>query len=88
LRACRDYRIRQVSDMSFEQKTKYAHRQIRTSADRRTRPCTYTACGPPLTEAALRWLADATPAIAELLRLMDATPGPCGQSVITARRSA
>jgi hypothetical protein len=27
----------------------------------------------PLTEAALRWLADATPATAELLRLMDAT---------------
>jgi hypothetical protein len=38
-------------------------------------------------EAALRWLADATPATAELLRLMDATPVPCGQSVITARRS-
>ena len=29
-------------------------------------------------EAALRWLADATPATAELLRLMDATPVPCG----------
>jgi hypothetical protein len=41
----------------------------------------------PLMEAALRWLADATPATAELLRLMDATPVPCGQSVITARRS-
>ncbi|HEX6449798.1 MAG TPA: hypothetical protein VF060_10095 [Trebonia sp.] len=41
----------------------------------------------PLLEAALRWLADATPATAELLRLMDATPVPCGQSVITARRS-
>ena len=41
----------------------------------------------PLMEAALRWLADATPATAEMLRLMDATPVPCGQSVITARRS-
>jgi hypothetical protein len=41
----------------------------------------------PLMEAALRWLADATPGSAELLRLMDATPVPCGQSVITARRS-
>jgi hypothetical protein len=41
----------------------------------------------PLMEAALRWLADHTPATAELLRLMDATPVPCGQSVITARRS-
>ena len=40
----------------------------------------------PLMEAALRWLADATPGSAELLRLMDATPVPCGQSVITARR--
>jgi hypothetical protein len=38
-------------------------------------------------EAVLRWLADATPAAAELVRLMDATPVPCGQSVITARRS-
>jgi hypothetical protein len=38
-------------------------------------------------EAALRWLADATPATAELLPLMDATPVPCGQSVVTARRS-
>jgi hypothetical protein len=38
-------------------------------------------------EAALRWLADHTPATAELLRLMDATPIPCGHSVITARRS-
>ena len=42
----------------------------------------------PLMEAALRWLADATPATAELLRLMDATPVPCGQSVVTARRSS
>jgi hypothetical protein len=42
----------------------------------------------PLMEAALRWLADATPGTAELVRLMDATPVPCGQSVITARRSA
>ena len=41
----------------------------------------------PLMEAALRWLAGATPASAEMLRLMDATPVPCGQSVITARRS-
>ena len=41
----------------------------------------------PLMEAALRWLADATPASAEMLRLMDATPIPCGQSVITAHRS-
>ena len=41
----------------------------------------------PLMEAALRWLADATPAAAELVRLMDATPVPCGQSVVTARRS-
>jgi hypothetical protein len=41
----------------------------------------------PLMEAALRWLAEATPATAEMLRLMDATPVPCGQSVITARRS-
>jgi hypothetical protein len=40
----------------------------------------------PLMEAALRWLADGTPGAAELLRLMDATPVPCGQSVITARR--
>ena len=38
-------------------------------------------------EAALRWLADATPATAELLRLMDATPVPCGASAITAKRS-
>jgi hypothetical protein len=41
----------------------------------------------PLMEAALRWLAARTPASAEMLRLMDATPVPCGQSVITARRS-
>ena len=41
----------------------------------------------PLMEAALRWLADATPATAEMLRLMDATPVPCGQSAVTARRS-
>jgi hypothetical protein len=34
---------------------------------------------PPM-EAALRWLADAIPATAELLRLMDATPVPCGTS--------
>ena len=30
----------------------------------------------PLMEAALRWFADATPATAELLRLMDASPFP------------
>jgi hypothetical protein len=41
----------------------------------------------PLLEAALRWLAEQTPASAELLRLMDATPIPCGHSVITAKRS-
>ena len=41
----------------------------------------------PLTEAALRWFADATPATAEQLRLMDATPVPCGASAVTARRS-
>jgi hypothetical protein len=41
----------------------------------------------PLMEAALRWLADHTPATAELLRLLDATPVPCGQSAVTARRS-
>ena len=32
----------------------------------------------PLMEAALRWLADATPATAEMLRLMDATPVRAG----------
>jgi len=41
----------------------------------------------PLLEAALRWLADRTPATAELVRLLDATPVPCGQSVVTAKRS-
>jgi hypothetical protein len=41
----------------------------------------------PLMEAALRWLAAATPGSAEMLRLMDATPVPCGHSVITAKRS-
>jgi hypothetical protein len=41
----------------------------------------------PLMEAALRWLAAHTPGSAELLRLMDATPVSCGQSVITAKRS-
>ena len=40
----------------------------------------------PLMEAALRWLAQCTPASAGLLRLLDATPIPCGQSA-TARRS-
>ena len=41
----------------------------------------------PLMEAALRWLADRTPGSAELLRLMDATPVPCGQSALTAAAS-
>jgi hypothetical protein len=41
----------------------------------------------PLMEAALRRLADQTPPSAEMLRLMDATPIPCGQSAVTARRS-
>jgi hypothetical protein len=41
----------------------------------------------PLLEAALRWLADHTPATAELVRLLDATPIPCGQSAVTAQRS-
>lgn len=41
----------------------------------------------PLMEAALRWVAEAAPGSAELLRLMDATPVPCGQSVVTAKRS-
>ena len=41
----------------------------------------------PLMEATLRWLADHTPASAELLRLMDATPIPCGQSAVTTKRS-
>jgi len=41
----------------------------------------------PLMEAALRWLAGATPGSAEMLRLMDATPVPCGTSAVTARRS-
>lgn len=35
----------------------------------------------------MRWLAEVTPGSAEKLRLTDATPVPCGQSVITARRS-
>ena len=38
-------------------------------------------------EAALRWLADHTPATAELLRLLDGTPVVCGRSRTTARRS-
>jgi hypothetical protein len=33
------------------------------------------------------WLAEATPATAEMLRLMDATPVPCGASAVTAKRS-
>jgi hypothetical protein len=41
----------------------------------------------PLLEAALRWLADHTPASAEPVRLLDATPVRCGQSAVTARRS-
>jgi hypothetical protein len=41
----------------------------------------------PLMESALRWLAEATPGSAEMLRLMDATPIPCGQSAVTAKRS-
>jgi len=41
----------------------------------------------PLMEAALRWLAEATPGSTEMLRLMDAAPVPCGHSVITAKRS-
>ena len=41
-----------------------------------------------LMEATLRWLADHTPASAELLRLMDGTPVPCGASRTTANRSA
>ena len=40
-----------------------------------------------LLEAALRWLAACTPASAELVRLLDATPVPCGQSAVTAKRS-
>jgi hypothetical protein len=41
----------------------------------------------PLMEAALRWLAGQTPGSAELLRLLDGTPVPCGQSTVTAKRS-
>jgi Transposase DDE domain len=40
-----------------------------------------------LMEASLRWLAGHTPGTAEQLRLMDGTPVPCGQSVVTAKRS-
>jgi hypothetical protein len=40
-----------------------------------------------LLEATLRWLADDTPATAELLRLVDGTPVPCGASRTTANRS-
>ena len=40
-----------------------------------------------LLEATLRWLAHHTPATAELLRLVDGTPVPCGASRTTARRS-
>ena len=42
---------------------------------------------PWLLEAALRWLADHTPASAELLRLLDGTPVVCGRSRTTAMRS-
>ena len=41
----------------------------------------------PLMEAALRWLAARTPASAELVRLLDATPVSCGRSAAAARRS-
>jgi hypothetical protein len=40
-----------------------------------------------LMETALRWLAEQTPGWAEMLRLMDGTPVPCGQSTVTAKRS-
>ncbi len=40
-----------------------------------------------LMEAALRWLADHTPATTELLRLLDGTPVVCGRSRATATRS-
>jgi Transposase DDE domain len=40
-----------------------------------------------LMEAALRWLADHTPATTELLRLLDGTPVVCGRSRTTAVRS-
>ena len=40
-----------------------------------------------LMEAALGWLADHTPASAELLRLLDGTPVVCGRSQTTATRS-
>ena len=38
-------------------------------------------------EATPRWLAEVTPGSAEMRRLMDATPVPCGHSVVTAKRS-
>jgi hypothetical protein len=38
-------------------------------------------------EAALRWLADHTPATTELLGLVDGTPVVCGRSRTTAQRS-
>jgi hypothetical protein len=37
--------------------------------------------------AAVGWLADHTPATAELLRLLDGTPVVCGRSRTTAKRS-
>lgn len=49
------------------------NRRLRRSAD--------------LMAAALRWIGQQTPGTAELLRLMDATPLPCGASRVTARRS-
>lgn len=49
--------------------------------NRRVRACA------DLMEAALRWLAAATPATAELLRLIDGTPVVCGRSRTTAKRS-
>jgi hypothetical protein len=43
--------------------------------------------GADLMQAALGWLADHTPATAELLRLLDSTPVVCGRSRTTAKRS-
>jgi hypothetical protein len=43
--------------------------------------------GADLMQAALGWLADHTPATAELLRLLDGTPVVCGRSRTTAQRS-
>lgn len=49
------------------------NRRLRQSAD--------------LMVAALRWIGGRTPGSAELVRLMDGTPLPCGASRVTARRS-